>query len=66
MGKEPSPIQTDDVARLAELAGLRFPDEDLEPLATALADHARFVASMLEVDASKLDSALTFDPRWRA
>jgi Asp-tRNA(Asn)/Glu-tRNA(Gln) amidotransferase C subunit len=59
-------VSTGEVTRLAELSGLRFPDEDLEHLATALADHGRLVASMLDAETSTCDSALTFDPRWRA
>ncbi|MCY4087775.1 MAG: hypothetical protein OXG37_13075 [Actinomycetia bacterium] len=66
MSKQPSASPIDEVIRLAELAGLRFPEEDLELLAVALADHSRLVASMLESDVSELGSALTFDPRWRA
>ena len=54
-----------DVAIVAELAGLSFPDEDLAALAEALDAHLAFVAPMLAAAFHDLDPALTHDPRWR-
>jgi Asp-tRNA(Asn)/Glu-tRNA(Gln) amidotransferase C subunit len=54
-------VTPDEVARLAELAGLAVPEEDLAPLAEALAAQAELVAPLLDVDA---EPATDFDPRW--
>ena len=54
-----------DILRLAELAGLSIPEEDLAPLARALEAHTAFVAPLLERDLSAVQPALSFDPRWR-
>ncbi len=57
-------MRPDEVARLAELAGLRVPEEDLAPLAEALAAHADFVAPLLGHDLADVAPATDFDPRW--
>ena len=54
-----------DVALLAELVGLRFPTEDLAPLAEALDAHLAFVAPLLHADLDDVDPSLTHDARWR-
>jgi hypothetical protein len=54
-----------DVALLAELAGLRFPPDDLAPLAEALDAHFEFVAPLLNAELDDTDPSLTHDPRWR-
>lgn len=54
-----------DVALLAELAGLRLPAEDLEPLAEALDAHLEFVAPLLNTALEDVNPSLTHDPRWR-
>lgn len=53
-----------DVALLAELAGLRFPSDDLAPLAEALEVHLAFVAPLLQADLDDVNPSLTHDPRW--
>ena len=58
-------ISPEDLKRLAGLTGARFPDEDLEALADALAAYRAFVEPLLEADLPDADSALIFDPRWR-
>jgi hypothetical protein len=54
-----------DVALLAELAGLRFPPDDLTPLAEALDAHLDFVAPLLNAELDETNPSLTHDPRWR-
>jgi hypothetical protein len=56
----------EDVERLAALAGVRFPEEDLEPLARALREHLEFVRPLLEADLPARAPVLTLDPRWHA
>jgi hypothetical protein len=53
------------VARLAALAWLRVPQEDLRPLAEALSAHADFVEPLLRAELPAGDPMLRFDPRWR-
>ena len=55
----------EDVARLAALAALPVPQEDLRPLAEALSDYADFVGPLLRADLPSGDTMLRFDPRWR-
>jgi Asp-tRNA(Asn)/Glu-tRNA(Gln) amidotransferase C subunit len=55
-------VTVEDVERLAAIAGLRVPDEDLEPLADALDSHLQFVEPLLHRDLSAVDPALRFDP----
>ena len=54
----------EEVARLAALAGLPVPDEDLRPLAEALSAHADFVEPLLRAELPAGDPMLRFDPRW--
>ena len=54
-----------DVALLAELAGLRFPPDDLALLAEALDAHLQFVAPLLNAELDDTQPSLTHDPRWR-
>ena len=60
-----SGFSEEEVARLAALAGLRVPDEDLRPLADALTAHAEFVEPLLRAELPAGDTMLRFDPRWR-
>jgi len=53
-----------DVALLAQMAGLRYPDEDLLALAEALAAHLAFVEPLLGADLDDIAPALIHDPRW--
>jgi hypothetical protein len=60
----PRTLAPADVARLAELVGLRFPTEDLGAVAEALAAHLAFVAPLLHADLDDVDPSLSHDPRW--
>ena len=53
-----------EVALLAALAALPVLEEDLEPLAEALAAHAEFVEPLLRAELPAGDTVLRFDPRW--
>lgn len=54
-----------EVVLLAELAGLRFPAEDLAPLAHAIEQHLAFVEPLLRAELDDVNPALTHDARWR-
>lgn len=58
---EPSP---DTVRELAALAGIQLPEEDVAPVAAALAAQAETVAPLLALGLDEVPSALDFDPRW--
>lgn len=58
---DPSPAT---VRELAALAGVVLPEEDVAPLAAALAAHGAMVAPLLELDLQDTPSALDLDPRW--
>ena len=60
-----SGYREEEVARLASLAALPVPDEDLRPLAEALAAHADFVKPLLRAELPPGDPMLRFDPSWR-
>jgi len=60
-----STYSKEEVARLAALAALPVPEEDLRPLAEALAAHAEFVEPLLQTELPAGDTTLRFDPRWR-
>lgn len=58
-------LSPEDVRRLADLAGVSIPEEDLEHLASSLGAHAEAVAPLLEADLEDVPPALVLDPRWR-
>jgi hypothetical protein len=53
-----------EVAWLAALAGVPVLEEDLKPLAEALAAHAEFVEPLLRAELPPGDTMPHFDPRW--
>ena len=55
-------VTAEDIEHLAALAGFHFPEEDLEPLAEALAAHLQHVEPLLRRDLSAVEPALHFDP----
>ena len=57
-----SRVTAEDIEHLAALAGLHFPEEDLEPLAEAFAAHLQHVEPLLRRDLSAVEPALRFDP----
>jgi len=57
-------LRAADITVLCQLSGLRFPAEDLAPLAQALARHVAFVEPLLRVAFEDASPSLTHDPRW--
>ena len=55
-------VTAEDIEHLAAFAGCTFPEEDLEPLAEALAAHLQHVEPLLRRDLSAVEPALRFDP----
>jgi hypothetical protein len=53
-----------DVLAMARAAGLRLPDEDVDPLLDDLHAYGRHFAAIDSIDLDGVDPALTFDPRW--
>ena len=54
-----------DIALLAQMAGLHFPEEDMPALAEALVEHLAFVEPLLCADLDDGAPALAYDPRWQ-
>ncbi|MEZ5099889.1 MAG: hypothetical protein R3C15_08875 [Thermoleophilia bacterium] len=63
MDAERSPVTPGDVSRLASLAGLAFPEDDLEPVAAGLDGLLAFLAPLLDPALDDPDP-LVHDPRW--
>lgn len=61
-GGEPVPPGT--ILRLAALAGLSIPEEDLEALSTALRDQLDSIARLETLDLSGIGPIHRFDARW--
>lgn len=59
-----APLSTEQVQELARLAGLQVPDEDLAPLAIALANQIASMAQLDQLDLAQVSPILEFDPRW--
>jgi hypothetical protein len=55
-------VTVEDVERLAAVADVVIPEEDLEPLAAALEAHLQFVEPLLRQDLSAVPPAVRFDP----
>jgi Asp-tRNA(Asn)/Glu-tRNA(Gln) amidotransferase C subunit len=55
-------VTAEDIERLGALAGLQFPQEDLEPLAESLVAHLRQIEPLLRKDLAAVEPALRFDP----
>ena len=55
-------VTPEDVERLAALAGLRLPEEDLQPLVRSLVAHMELVEPLLRLDLSAVEPSLRFDP----
>jgi len=52
------------VRALASAVGLAIPDEDLEPLLSALEGHLTSMAQLDELDARDSEPINVLDPRW--
>lgn len=52
------------VSRLADIAGIELPEEDVAPLAGALAAHLEAFRAVDAMDLGDTDQAVVFDPRW--
>lgn len=59
------PLSREEVARLAELAGLRLPERDLDAVAQGLASHRELAQPLRDLDLATVPSPLRADPRWR-
>jgi hypothetical protein len=52
------------IVALGTLLGLTIPDEDLQPLSTALRDQLASVDRIESLDLEGASPAARFDPRW--
>jgi hypothetical protein len=58
------PVPHDQILVMAEAVGLTIPQEDLDPLSTALRDQLASVDRIDALDLSGIGPVLQFDPRW--
>jgi len=59
-----SDIDADVVRTLARVAGIKVPEEDVEPLVGALRNHMAGMRALEELDIDEADPIVTFDARW--
>lgn len=53
------------VRTLAQVAGIDVPEEDVQPLVSALQNHLKGMEALDDLDLEESDPVVTFDPRWR-
>ncbi len=58
------PIAHDQIRALASAFGLSIPEEDLDPLSTALRDQLASIERIEALDLHGISPVLQFDPRW--
>ena len=58
------PVPTGQIRDLAQSLGLSIPEEDLEPLSTALRDQLASIERIEALDLDGIGPVLRFDPRW--
>ena len=61
---EGDPIPHETIVAMSRALDLVIPDEDLEPLATALRDQLGSIKRIESLDLSGVNPVLRFDPRW--
>ena len=58
-------VDADVVRTLAGVAGIKLPEEDVEPLVGALRNHLKGMEVLDGLDLDESDPIVTFDPRWK-
>jgi Asp-tRNA(Asn)/Glu-tRNA(Gln) amidotransferase C subunit len=57
-------IDADTVRTLARVAGIEIPDEDVAPLAAALAQHLASIEALPTMDVTDVEPPLIFRATW--
>jgi Asp-tRNA(Asn)/Glu-tRNA(Gln) amidotransferase C subunit len=57
-------VDADVVRTLAQVAGIKLPEEDVEPLVGALRNHLAGMKALEELDIDEADPIVAFDARW--
>ena len=57
-------ITADTVRRLAEVAGITVPDEDVESVVAALRTYRSAFKAVQDLDLTEVDPVVVTDPRW--
>ena len=57
-------VDAETVRTLARVAGIKVPEEDVEPLVGALRNHLAGMKALEELDIDEADPIVTFDARW--
>ncbi|TMD33465.1 MAG: hypothetical protein E6I95_08750 [Chloroflexi bacterium] len=61
----PEDVDANTVRMLAEVAGIKLPEEDVQPLVGALRNHLKGMEALDRLDLEEFDPIVTFDPRWK-
>ena len=61
MGQE---INADTVRRLAQVAGITVPDEDVDSVVAALCTYREAFKALEKLDLTEVDPVVVTDPRW--
>jgi len=61
----PEDVDANTVRMLAEVAGIKLPEEDVQPLVGALRNHLKGMEALDCLDLEEFDPIVTFDPRWK-
>lgn len=62
---KPDEVDSSTVRALADVAGIKVPEEDVEPLVGALRNHLKGMEVLDRLDLEEFDPIVVFDPRWR-
>lgn len=61
---KPEDVDANTVRMLADVAGIKLPEEDVQPLVGALRNHLKGMEALDRLDLEEFDPIVTFDPRW--
>jgi len=60
----PEDVDANTIRMLAEVAGIKLPEEDVQPLIGAFRNHLKGMEALDRLDLEEFDPIVTFDPRW--
>jgi len=60
----PEEVNADVIRTLAQVAGIKLPEEDIQPLIGAFKNHLVGMEALAELDLEEHDPIVTFDASW--
>lgn len=61
---KPDQVDAAVIRRLADVAGITIPEEDIKPLVGAFKNHLKGMEELDSLDLAEHDPIVTFDPTW--